>query len=147
LLNCSRSGNSELSHVSAGEVIVTEQIISEWPEWKLTFINRRLQPETREPRAGGLVNGYYEFLTNHNLRLPGCLEILTVISLYSPSALILQFQKDNAWGLEVLKLLEQLQKWQGTERIEQKLLGFFVIDLILVPFSSHFSLLSYLAEG
>jgi hypothetical protein len=93
------------------------------------------------------VNGYYEFLTNRNLRLPGCLEILTAISLYSPSALILQFQKDNAWGLEVLKLLEQLQKWQGTERIEQKLLGFFVIDLILVPFSSHFSLLSYLAEG
>ena len=110
--------------------------------WKLTFINRHLQPDTREPRAGGLVNYYYEFLTNRNLRLPGCLEILTAISFYSPSSLILQFQKDNAWSLQALKMLEQLQICQGTERLEQKIHG-FVIDLIFGPFfpTSHFSVI------
>lgn len=109
--------------------------------WKLTFINRHLQPDTREPRAGGVVNYHYEFLTNRNLRLPGCLEILTAISLYSPSSLILQIQKDNAWGLEVLEMLEQLQTCEGTDRIEQTILGFFVIDLIFRPFPSHFEVI------
>jgi hypothetical protein len=102
--------------------------------WKLTFINRRLQPDTREPRAGGLVNGYYEFLTNRNLPL-------------QPLSSHLAVSKGERLGFRSIENVEQLQKWQGTERIEYKIFGFFVIDLIFVPFSSHFPLLSYLAEG